>query len=806
MPDTSGSHGDAAALAPLVLRALPTPGLVVVAGPAGSGRSTTLRRVIDAYDGRTLAGTGFAALREVPGCVLSQAVRRSLPTHDLALLAEAVRVCVGDGLLVLDDMQWADAATLASLTAIAAHCRVVLATRTDHPRAGLIEPLLRAAARDWFTVTPRPGSTAPGLGGLDRPARTALAALGLLGRPASPALLGPGAPSLVAAGLAAETDFGLAPVSPSVAEMVSSLVPPEERRALHLRLAELVTSDGAPAVASDSAGVAELERARHLAAGGESQLALDAARAAAATATTPALRAAALVLGCDVASESVSTADRLDAAETALEVGRPWTALRVLDASVVRAPDLTVAVARAEACRRLGNAASAEEALARAPSVAPPQVRATALRIKLLCLLARDPASAITLAEACRAEWGDPPADAGLRAALAAVGAATRAPGWEPELAASAGAAGQAGDPASARWCAWLLVEALAIDGRVGAAQRAAARAAEACRSDLAYGWQTRFLAAELWCTALRGADPDGVARRATDLLDRTLPPDARALTTAAVALLEADSGLFATARGRLADPALALAPVGVAGILDWVGREAAWLDGQAPTTTARPDLVAGPLIGGLRRITAFWAGYDGQVAGLPEDDPEPIQQPAVVRETLDTWIAATASGPTSWARDAAIARRFERAARAWPEVARREQVRCLLARGLLDPDPATAVPPLLEAGRLAADAGLAVLLARVDEQLHRYGTTADGAENMRGLARELREGTGAELTDQERVVLALVARGLPARRIAGQMGLSCPAVEATIRAAAGRLGTHVRTVAAAWLFAEARG
>ena len=500
-----------------------------------------------------------------------------------------------------------------------------------------------------------------------------------------------------------------------------------------------------------------------------------------------------------MAGRSAPAAERVEAAQAALEAGRPWTALRLLDASVVRQPDLAVAVVRAEACRRLGNATSAEEALTAAPTVAPPGVRADAQRIRLLSMLARDPASAITLADACRAEWGDPPADAGLRAALAAVGAATRAPGWEPELAASAGAAGRADDPVSARWCAWLLVETLAADGRVAAAGRAAARAAEACRSDLAYSWETRFLAAELWCTALRGADPDGVARRATDLLDRTLPPVARALTIAAAALIEADSGLLATARRRLADPALAdpdlaAIPASVAGILDWVGREVAWLDGQAPPFTVGAHLAAAPLIGGLRRITAFWAGYDGQVAGHPDDDAEPIQPPTVVRETLDTWIAATAGGPISWARDAAIARRFERAARAWPEVARREQVRCLLARGLLDPDPATAVPPLLEARKLAIDAGLAVLLDRVEGLLYRYGAPP-----------ERLGGGGASLSDLEREALTLVALGQPVRRIAGQLGLRRPTMDATIRSAAGRLGTRVRTVAAARLLAEAR-
>ncbi len=288
MPDTSGSHGDAAALAPLVLHALASPGLVVVAGPAGSGRSTTLRRVIDAYDGRTFTGTGFAALREVPGCVLFQAVRRSLPTHDLALLAEAVRACVGDGLLVLDDVHWADAATLASLPAIAAHCRVVVATRTDHPRAESIEPSLRAAARDWFTVTPPlagpavarpeartrragpPGADGPGGTGSARPAGSAGAA-----RPgrrvAGGRRNGRGDGVRVGARVAVGRRDGRQPS------------PPEERRALHLRLAELMHSDGAPTglAASDSASVAALERARHLAAGGEPQLALDAARAAA---------------------------------------------------------------------------------------------------------------------------------------------------------------------------------------------------------------------------------------------------------------------------------------------------------------------------------------------------------------------------------------------------------------------------------------------------------------------------------------------------------------------------------------------
>ena len=57
---------------------------------------------------------------------------------------------------------------------------------------------------------------------------------------------------------------------------------------------------------------------------------------------------------------------------------------------------------------------------------------------------------------------------------------------------------------------------------------------------------------------------------------------------------------------------------------------------------------------------------------------------------------------------------------------------------------------------------------------------------------------TGDELTDRERDVLRLVAKGEPTRRIAGQLGISRETVETHIRAGMRKLGARTRTEAAA--------
>ena len=791
----------------VAVAALGQPGLVVLTGAPGAGRSTALRRIAEAFHGPVFAGGGLAMLQNTPAFALTRAVRVRLPAHDPALLAEAVRSRVRGGLLILDDVQWTDPLTIEALPTIAIHCRIAVTLRLPHRIPADQERSLHTAARAWIHVPPLPpaaasalaSQVAPGAGAqaiaavvhraggvplavmalahhlirhpvaappqargdhdlaytvataladLTRPARTALAALGLLGRPAEATLLGEGVAELIDAALIEVENGVAAPISPYTAEVAAGLLEASERQALHRRLAQLVPAR---------------EAARHLAAAGAGPEAYQVAVAAAAAAASSGERAELLLLACDLGGVDPAPDIKLAAARAALAAGHPGAALRVLGADTGPA----TAVLRAEAHLQRGAVAAAAEAVAVVADSEPPEVLAGRDRIRLLARLATGLDPAREYLDTIRAAHGDPPAHPALRAAMAAVRAAGREPGWEYALATAAATAGGSGEPLAARWSAWLLVETLAADGRLTEAAQAAQAAASACAADLAYSWQTRFVAAGLWCEALRGGNIDDVIRRAGDLTDRTLPAVAREYAVAAASLSEADSGLLAAARARLA----AMTNTTVAA-LDWVIREAAWLDGQPEAATApHRRSTASPLVDGLRRITARWAAHDSDLAAdLPAGQPDDL---AAIRTTLDAW------GEPG---------RFTEAATAWHGLARREEIRCLLAAGLLATDPTSAIPPLLGAERLAEEAGLVVLLGRARMALRRHAVRRD----TRGRR------TGDDLTDREREILYLVARGEPTRRISGQLGISKETVETHIRAGMRKLGARTRTEAAA--------
>ncbi|HEV8173883.1 MAG TPA: LuxR C-terminal-related transcriptional regulator [Actinoplanes sp.] len=798
------------------------PGLVVVAGPPGSGRSTILRGAAALVPGPVHTGGGLAMLTAVPALALSRAVRARLPVHDVHLLAEAVRSRLRGALLVLDDIQYADPATLAALPHLAAHCRVLVALRTPHRLAADAEAALRDAATAWLDVPPldraaaadlarrtaahlddaavaavvdRAGGNplaitalarqaaagrgaaptdidqvayaiATALADLPRPARTALAALGLLGRPAPAPLLGPGATALVSAGLIVESPDGYQPVSTYLAETAAGLLDAPDRAELHQRLAEL-TPPG--------------EAARHLAAAGDHHAAFRRALAAADQAAGGD-RAALLLFACDLPGVTVDSRVRIAAADAALAAGRPQAAARVLTTAAPLGVEADVL--RGEALLQAGDPAGARAAVQPVPDAAAAPVVAARDRVLLLTELALDPHAAADTADKVAARCPSPPP--GVAAAIAAVRAAHRAPGWDTALAA---AASDTRDPLTSRWSAWLLVELLAADGRLVESAEAAHAAARSCAADLAYGWHTRFAAAADWAIALYGAGPipvpagsggvgpspagavDDAQRRAADLADRALPADARGYATAAIALVEADTGLLAAARARLATgpdhPAAA-----------WVAREAAWLDGQ-PDRAAQPPADTGAgLLAGLHHITARWAAQDIGAAG-PAAIPPGL--PVAARRTLTAW--ATGTG-------------FAAAADTWTAIALRERIRCLLAAGLFDADPQRAVDALLAAERLADAAGLTVLAGRARRALRRHRVHRD--------TRSPRSGT--QLTNREYDVLRLVAAGEPTRRIAGQLGISAETVDTHIRAGMRKLGARTRTEAAALAFAVGEG
>ncbi|KUL30885.1 LuxR C-terminal-related transcriptional regulator [Actinoplanes awajinensis] len=803
------------------------PALVVLTGPPGCGRSTLLHRIAAAAGGPVHAGGGLAMLATVPALALSRAVRARLPGDDVHLLAEAVRSRVRGGLLVLDDLQHCDPATVAALPHLARTCRVLVALRTPHRLPDDLHDALRAAATAWVPVAPLSGEEAAALarrtaarldeatldavtaraGGnplaiialarqaaagrgpaaqdidqiayaiataladLPRPARTALAALGLLGRPAPAGLLGPGASDLQAAGLVdTEPGGALFPVSAYVAETAAGLLDAGARAEMHQRLAQLTP----PA-----------EAARHLAAAGDNAGAYRQALLAADQAAGGE-RAALLLFACGL-DTPVDLRVRLAAADAALIAGRAGDAAAVLAAAGARptgaaAPlALEVAVLHGEALLQAGQPEQARAAVRGVPDTAAVAVVAARDRVLLLAALDTTPMSALDLAEKVAARHPAPLP--GVAAALAAVRAAHRTPGWDTAL---EEAADPGGDPLITRWSAWLLVEHLAADGRLVDSAAAALRAADAAATVFAYGWQTRFIAAADWALALHGpalpeTGPDaaavppagwdgveGVLRRAANLTDLALPDDARGYATAATALIEADTGLLAAARARLAG-----APAHPA--VAWVVREAAWLDGQPDRADATgADQESAGLLSGLQAITARWAAHD---LGVRENAPIPTGLPGPARRTLTAW---------------AVGQGFPAAADSWQPIVLREQIRCLLAAGLTDTDRDRAVAALLRAEDLADRAGLTVLAGRARRGLRQHRVHRD--------TRSRRSHGG--LTQREQDVLALVAAGEPTRRIAGQLGISTETVDTHIRASMRKLGARTRTEAAALAFA----
>jgi DNA-binding CsgD family transcriptional regulator len=705
------------------------PGLVVLTGPPGCGRSTLLRKIAASVPGPAHLGGGLAMLSSVPALALSRAVRARLPGDDVHLLAEAVRSRVRGGLLVLDDVQHADPATLAALPHLARSCRVLVALRTPHRVA---DDELRDAATAWLTVPPLEPAAAGALarstaGGLDdaavaavlaraggnplaiialarqaaagrapvgedidqvayalataladlpRAARTALAALGLLGRPARAELLGTGAADLLTAGLVtAEPGGSLLPVSAYVAETAAGLLDGPARAELHARLAELTP----PA-----------ESARHLAAAGDVAGAYRRALAAADRAAGGE-RASLLLFACGLAVPADPRV-RIAAADAALGAGRPLEAAAVLEPLALVPPSATTvaleaAVLRGEALLQAGHAEAARDAVRPVPDTAAGPVVASRDRVLLLAALSLEPMSALDLADKIAASHPDPLP--GIAAALAAVRATHRLPGWEDALseaafgppapgrhaspgsssaraASSSGVPGSArvpasaqvagparvagpgrvgdgpdsgGDPLVTRWSAWLLVEHLAADGRLLESAHAAGRAAVSAGEALAYGWQTRFLAAADWALALHG--------HYLDLPPTSPPGSGPGSLPGSSPVGETDFGALAAAGPAVTPPGLIPAP-GAPGLdtsgLDASGLDASGLDASglhAPGLGAPGLDAAGSGMLEARQsdlVDVDWDGAEGVLRRAAN-----LTDRAVPAEALGYALAATA-------------------------------------------------------------------------------------------------------------------------------------------------------------------
>jgi DNA-binding CsgD family transcriptional regulator len=495
--------------------------------------------------------------------------------------------------------------------------------------------------------------------------------------------------------------------------------------------------------------------------------------AAAAAAATPAERAGALLVAA-----RADPAQTLPAAAACAAAGQAAEVLRLLSGPIHDGPASRVGAAtlRAGALVDLGRPEDAEIELRAVERDVPAVPAALAARHAVASVRAAvvfDPEVACALADFALAAAGTPAPPA----LLAAKAAALRAGGkndWEAAARAAMAGAAAAGDRVAERLAGVALIAGLRDSTRVAEAGAVAAGLVDGAAADGAYSAEVDLRAEALWARLHTGDALDEVQRVAGELAERIVPASARAMLVATLALAHADAGAPATAH-RLLDAA---GPVATDRLVRWVGAEVAWLDDNAAAARDAADALPGrDLAAGLALLTARWARRDTE-----DDFDEPPPRSGALGRTGVGPVALTVA---AW--DAGGSAALVNAAAAWEGVMMRERIRCLLGAGLTG-----RVEPLLAAEQLADRAGLATLLERVRRGLRGHGTSRPPRP------------PAADLSGTEREALALVADGLPVRRIAERLGMRRADVEATVWSATTKLGARSRAEAAARAFPPA--
>jgi DNA-binding CsgD family transcriptional regulator/tetratricopeptide (TPR) repeat protein len=804
----------------------------VVFGEAGVGKTTLLRAVAAASGRRIFEGGALSTLHWLEYLALDRAVGRPVAASDPALAAADVESAVGDGVLLLDDLQWAAPGTLEAVQLLAARVGLLAGVRRGDAGAdtaldrlrdagfvtvelrGLTDPDARALLDDLapdigaagaarliartggnplllreLAATGEPSQSlrlalAARLRRLDEAGREAFGILALTGRPVSVDGLGAaGAKSLLVADLAVATGDDRIEIRHTLlGEVAVQEMDPDERRRLHAIIARNVDDPG--------------EAARHHALAGEARAAHDAALRAADATERPGERASHLAVAAANADGPHADDLRL-AAAWALEETHDWPALSALLEQLNDAEPLVRASAdliRARAAWRAGDPeglrTAIDEGLALAGGTGTDiEVRLRIEHSRVPIFLEHDPA-------------------AGVRATTAALALAEQAGVDVPRAMYLHGTALYfANDPSAAE----ALAEGLACAeraGDIGTAMLAANNLIvyhesigdPAFARDVAEQYMSR--AAELglavWERSFQMAASNldfhaGNYPAVFDVADRLLhlPLEARSrealLEQLCLALV--DVGRMDEAERRIA------AEPGRADDWTWQ-RQVAWVRAEAALWGGRPQqalelaeqILAGPesdLNIVFAHVSRAWALFDlGRDPGpryITGDNPGML---AAVPHEVDGICLLHEDEP-----EAAFAA-FDRATDIWAGYHLRGEVRCRwgageAARRAGRPD---AVERLVQVEEQVTRLGMLPLLGRIQRSLRAAG--------VRRSAPRRRE-PASLLSGRERQVLQLVGDGLTNAEIARRLGVSRHTVVSQIASASAKLGASSRTHAA---------
>jgi DNA-binding CsgD family transcriptional regulator len=807
-------------------------------GEAGVGKTTLMRAAAAASGRKVFEGGALATLSWMECLPLRRALGRELGAGDASTVAAEVQSKVRSGVLVVDDLQWADAATIDALILLAGRTGILAGVRLGDPGAGPVTDQLLGAGFAALEVAPLPPDSSSELvrslrpdltpaaveslvrrtGGnplllnelvttgepsaslrlmlaarlrlLDVAGREAFGLLALAGRPLPAGVLGkPGVKSLLDIGLGVVDPLGIAVRHALLAEIALEQFDLDERMALHARLARAVDDDG--------------EAARHYASAGETGRAHDAAMRAADTAERPGERASHLAIAARCASGPEADALRLRAAR-ALDEAHDWDAMvSVLDQLTSDEVEVRAwaSLLRARGAWAAGDVDGLRTALSDGLAVArgsgtdvEVRLRIEESRIPIFidCDLAegvRMSRAALSLAQATGVEV--PRAEYLLGTALAVADV----PGGWDHLAAAISGARRDGDTNTEFVAANNLISYHESGGSPAEGRAVAAEMIDrATGLGLGY-WATAFQTTVVNLDFHAGGYAQ-VVTAAQGLLQQPLEARSRDILIEDLAMSLLDLGRVDEAV-RLVTASQDAAAPDYRGReqMQWVLAEAALWGGHPARALELIERYLDPKRTDPNRnfgvVTRAWALVE------LERDPGPAAPPQDRPMLFGVPEETAALQLLFQQRYAEAAARFDRAADLWAPYHRRGDLRCGWAAGETlrrAGDNAAAIARLIEVESASTGLGATLILARIHRSLRAAGQRRSAP----------RSANNGGLTDRERQVLDLVRTGLTNEAIATQLGISRRTVVALVSSASTKLGATGRNHAAS-LSAELR-
>ena len=799
------------------------PGLVVL-GEAGVGKSALVAAAVDGR--RVRRGQCFRSLAWTPLLPLQQALGRPVPIGDPAWTARWVAHQCVDGVLVLDDLQWADALTLEVIAALPSVVTVAVTVRSGdpgtaaaldtvgprlqvlelaplpegdaaelavarHPRLRPVEAvaLARRCGGNPLLIEELGTDPSPSAGlrrtlvgrvrRLGDDAWTAFAMLTLADEPL-PASWIEQADALIDAGLVVIEDGLARPRHALLAEVMSTELAdlPVQQRAIHADLGELAAADGRGALA-----------ARAFAAAGLTDRGLGLALAAARESTRPGERAGLLLVAARCARPDRSGELAAEAVGQLVDAGYYAPAAALLEQLPPRTDARwqgLVGRVRWEAGR--GDEAIAAYKIGLADAGATPEdlllVQIEYARAVVLALgdiehgldLAR---AALERAEVLGVEQARATAVVGTCEAMAGV------PGAADRLARAVSLSASAGNLMVEFTSANNLIATHESDGDLELARVVADRYAKRADELHLRTWMLQMRAME--CnTAMHLGAYDDVIAIVPQLLAGT--PDARTIDQLTVTLCLAltDLGRQQDALERLEDAFEATAAndyYGRGSLLFARAEALLWSgDAEAALRDATEAVSLTPT-GGHQLFPLLTLAHAQWRLGRP-----------VVEAVPDAHAPVTEAAPHEHAGYVALGgedvvtahEQFARAAGLWRGRHRRGELRCAWLAAHTDPNDEAGRAALLALETELDGLGWQPLLGQVRRSLR-----------DRGVRRSAPRERSGELTAREREVLELVARGMSTEQIGASLGLSPRTVAAQIASARSRLGAVNRWQAA---------